>query len=275
MNLKEGLEFIDSIEELSAMPAIALDVMAMVNDMTTSVNDIAQKVRLDQAMVSFILKACNSPLYGVRQEVTSINRAINLLGYSTIKSILMSYFNRNLYRLSGKNEVKDNLWKHSVAVAVFTKTLCRRLKMDPEDGYVAGLLHDIGKMVLYLDDSDKYEEIVRRVGDGAAPDFITAEKNILGMTHVETGYFLLEKWKFSQLLKDVVLYHHELKLFVGDDRIIGLVSLADQLTHVFIEKRFDDLDPFMEQFGLSGSDVDQVVEESLPIIEDFYSILSH
>lgn len=275
MNLKEGLEFIDNIEELSAMPALALDVMAMVNDMTTSVHDIAQKVRLDQAMVSFLLKACNSPLYGVRQEVTNINRAINLLGYSTIKSILMSYFNRNLYQLSGKNEVKDSLWKHSVAVAVFARNLCSKLNMDPEDGYVAGLLHDIGKMVLYLDDSDKYGEIVRRVADKESPDFLTAEKELLGMTHVETGYFLLEKWKFSQLLKDVVLYHHELKLFVGDDQVIGLVAFADQLTHVFMEKRFDDLDPFMEQFGISGSDVDQVVEASQPEIEEFYSILSH
>lgn len=275
MNLKEGLEFIDNIEELSAMPALAMDVMAMVNDMNTSVNDIAQKVRLDQAMVSFLLKACNSPLYGVRQEVTNINRAINLLGYSTIKSILMSYFNRNLYQLSGKNEVKDSLWKHSVAVAVFSRNLCSKLKMDPEDGYVAGLLHDIGKMVLYLDDPDKYSEIVQRVENKETPDFITAEKELLGMTHVETGYFLLEKWKFSQLLKDVVLYHHELKLFVGDDQIIGLVTFADQLTHVFLEKRFDDLDPFMEQFGMSGSDVDQVVEASQPEIEEFYSILSH
>ncbi|MCP5108636.1 MAG: HDOD domain-containing protein, partial [bacterium] len=69
MKLKEGFEFIDSIEELAAMPSIALDIMGMLNDPGARVNDIVEKVQLDQAMISYILKSCNSPLYGIRSEV--------------------------------------------------------------------------------------------------------------------------------------------------------------------------------------------------------------
>ncbi|MCP4215372.1 MAG: HDOD domain-containing protein, partial [bacterium] len=123
MNLEKDFKFIDKIEELAAMPSIALDLMAMLNDPSSSVTNIVDRVKLDQAMISYILKNCNSPLYGVRNEVTSIKMAVNLLGFSTLKSILMAYFMRNLYQLSGKNEIKDYLWKHSVAVAVFSKSL--------------------------------------------------------------------------------------------------------------------------------------------------------
>jgi putative nucleotidyltransferase with HDIG domain len=272
MNLKEGLKFIDSIEELSAMPGIALDTMAMLNDPRVSVKEIVDKVMLDQAMVSFILKNCNSPFYGIRTEITSLPRAISLLGYANLKSILMSYFLRNLYHVSGRNEIKERLWKHSIAVAVFSKNIAGRLGVDTEDAYVAGLLHDIGKMVLYLDDSEKYQNIIQAVESGKS-DFITAEKEQLNLTHVDTGYFLTEKWKFSQLLKDVVLYHHDLRLFMGSDTIIGVVSFADQLSHVFMEKRYDDLDYFLKLFGLSETDVDNIVETSVKAIESFYSIL--
>jgi putative nucleotidyltransferase with HDIG domain len=269
MILKERLKFIDKIEELSAMPGIALDVMGMLNDSSSALKQIVEKVMLDQAMVSFILKACNSPLYGLLDEVTSIQRAISLLGYSNLKSILMSYFMRNLYHLSGKNEIKELLWKHSIAVAVFSKNIAAWLKSDAEEAYSGGLLHDIGKMVLYLDQAGKYEQIIELVESGKT-DFISAEKEMLELTHVDTGYFLAEKWKFSQKLKDVVLYHHDLPYFMESDKLIGMIGLADQLSHVLYEKRYDNLDLFMELLSLSKKDIDQIVESSGETIEQYY-----
>jgi len=271
MNLKEGIAFIDKIEELSAMPALALDIMSMLNDPSSAVTEIVNKIRLDQAMVSFILKNCNSPLYGIRTEVTSILRAVNMLGYTNLKSIMMSYFMRNLYQLSAKNEVKEYLWRHSIAVAVFSKNIGKFVKLDSDEAYVAGLLHDIGKMILYLDDSVTYSTIVKEVEEGKG-DFLSTEKRLLQFTHVDIGYFLLEKWKFAQILKDVVLYHHELQLFVGNDRIIGVVGFANHLTHVFVEKRFDNLDQFLEMFNIKESEMDKLVETSMVEIEKFFEL---
>jgi len=272
MKLKEGLDFINGIEELSAMPNIALDVMGMLNDPGATVKQISEKIMLDQAMVSYILKSCNSPFYGVNKEINSITIGIRLMGYSALKSILMSYFMRNLFNLSGKNRIKELLWKHSIAVAVFSRNLASLFRMDSEETYVAGLLHDIGKMVLYLDDSEKYEKIIESVEAGKN-DFITAERRLLELSHVDTGYFLAEKWKLSQLLKDVILYHHDLHLFLGSDQVIGIVAFADQLTHVFLEKRFDNLDYFLKRFNLAEKDVDKLVDTSLKSIENFFSIL--
>lgn len=272
MNLKEGFEFIDSIEELSAMPAIALDVMAMLNDPTSSVHNIVEKVQLDQAMISYILKSCNSALYGIRSEVTSVTMAINLLGYTNLKSILMAYFLRNLYNLSGKNEVKNYLWKHSISVAVLSKKLGEKLKANPDEAYLAGLLHDIGKMVLYLDNPEMYEKVLEQV-EKNKKDFIVAENELFQFSHADAGYFLMEKWKFSDTLKDVALNHHEFELFLGSDQMIGIVCFANQLAGVFLENRQGDIDKFLERYNIPEPELDKIVQESRQMIETYTSIL--
>ena len=122
------------------------------------------------------------------------------------------------------------------------------------------------------DPEEVYQEIVKIVEE-TNEDFVSVEKRMLDFTHVDTGYFLLEKWKFTQVLKDVVLYHHDLEIFMGTDRIIGVVCFADHLSHVFLERRYDTLDQFLEYFDLKENELDQLVEESTKEIESLYSIL--
>lgn len=275
INSDEGIAIINKVGDLSAMPAIAMDVMGMLNDPSSTVKGIVDKIRLDQAMVSYILRNCNSPLYGIRTEVTSVNRAITLLGFSTLKSILMAYFMRNLYQLSGKNQIKEKLWKHSVAVAVFSRNLAARLKvnLDHEEVYIAGLLHDIGKIVLYLDESEKYQEIINRVEAGEA-NFLDIEKQLLKFTHVDIGYLLLTKWKFSRLLIDVVFHHHDPE-WINDAEapVVTLVAFADSLSHHFFENRPENLDPFLKYYNINAGQLEKITQESITAIEEFYSIL--
>lgn len=273
MNLKDGIDFINNVEDLSAMPSLALDVMAMLNDSRSSLNDIVGKLQLDQAMVSYVLKTCNSPLYGIRNEVTSISMAVNLLGYSNIKSILMAYFLKNLYRLSGRNELRESLWKHSISVAVFSKLIAKfNLLLEMEVAYLAGLLHDIGKIVLYMNDSESYEKVIQLVQAGK-DDFISAEKRLLDYSHVEVGYFLLEKWKFSEMLKQVILNHHDPQHFMDNNKAIRIVAFANQLAHVYYEGQTEDFGPMMKIFRFSEDKLKQLVDEAIKIIEDYFSIL--
>jgi len=277
VDINEGLKFIEKIDDLSALPSIAMDIMGMLNDPSSSVKEIVSKISLDQAMVSYVMKNCNSALYGVRTEVTSVNRAINLLGFSNLKSILMAYFMRNLYRLSGKNPIKESLWKHSIAVAVFCRDMAGvvpKLKMDAEEAYLVGLLHDVGKIVLYLDDSSAYEEIVRIVSEGKE-DFFNAEKARLRFTHVDVGYFLLTKWHFSPDLIEVVYHHHDNEYSLGAQRKppITLVAFADSLSHIYLENRFDELKPYLDLFNMTGKELDGMIKRSLQDIEKFFEIL--
>ncbi len=271
MTLKHGFEFIDKIEELSAMPSIALDLMSMLNDPTSSVKTIVEKIRLDPAMITYTLKSCNSPLYGVRNEVSSVPMAINLLGFVNLKSILMSYFMRNLYQLSGKNEIKNYLWKHSISVAVFSKTLAPHTSCDPEEGYLAGLLHDIGKMVLYLHNPKDYEKVIEKV-ENESEEFVEAEEELFQFTHADAGHYLLEKWKFTDTLKNTVLYHHEDQHIEGPEKLIPLVAFADQLAHIYLEDRNGETERYIKKFNLSQAQLDKIIEQSLQTIDTYHSL---
>lgn len=272
MNLQEGLNYIDNIEDLSAMPSIALDLMALLNDPTSTLKMIVDKVQLDQAMISYILKNCNSPLYGVRTEVTSIATAINLLGFTNLKSILMAYFMRNLYQLSGRNDIKNYLWKHSISVAVFSRLLAEKLRYDRDEAYLSGLLHDVGKMVLYLDNPKEYEKIVKQVIDNKE-DFIEIEKKSLTYTHSQVGYFLMHKWKFSQQLKEVTLNHHEPPMFEGDNKFTMLVHFANELTHQYLEDLPGDIKQFQSLYNLSEKDLDLLVADAIQQIEELSLVI--
>lgn len=272
MNLQEGLSYIDKLEDLGAMPSIALDLMGMLNDPSSSLRSIVERIQLDQAMISYILKHCNSPLYGVRNEVTSITMAINLLGYSNLKSILMSYFIKNLYQLSGKNEIKNYLWKHSISVAVFSRLLGEHSHNNPEEAYLSGLLHDVGKMVLYLDQPAKYESVIQEV-EQKKRDFIEVEKELFQFTHADAGYFLMEKWRFSAMLKEVALYHHDVEQYRGNNKNVAMIDFANQICHHYLENREAKLDHYKSQHHLTDPQLENLARVGLKTIETLSAIV--
>ncbi|MCP4156078.1 MAG: HDOD domain-containing protein [bacterium] len=271
MKLEEGLKFVENIEELSAMPSIALDLMSMLNDPSSTVKFIVEKVKLDQALISYILKNCNSPLYGIRNEVTSVAMAINLLGFSNLKSIMMAYFMRNLFKLSGNDEVRNYLWRHSIAVAVFAKILAGKLNANTDEAYLAGLLHDMGKMVLNIAYPKEYEKVVKDVKDFVL-NFVDAEQKYIHLTHMEAGYFIMVKWKFSEALKEVAQYHHEAEFLPERDKLVPLIAFADKLALIFVDDRGGDVDLFMRKYNLQQTDIDKIVAESLQLIETYITV---
>ena len=127
MGIEKELSFIDKIKKIPSIPVVILDLMALLNDQSTTIKDIITKLKVDQGLTTHILKCCNSALFGVRREINSIVQAVNLLGFLNLKSILMSHFVGNLYSSAGKNDIINDLWKHSVAVGVFAKELANHM----------------------------------------------------------------------------------------------------------------------------------------------------
>jgi putative nucleotidyltransferase with HDIG domain len=257
-------DVIDGIEELQSLPTLALDVMAMLNDPSVSVKEVAGKIILDQSLVSFILKQCNSPLYGIKEKIITLSKAINLLGFTRIKSIMMSYFMRNMYRLAGSDKFKNYLWKHSIGVALFCREIGLHLTGKVSEGlYILGLLHDIGKLVLFLHKPEIYKEIINKA-ESTANDFVKIEKGIYGFDHAECGAMLLEEWKFPPEIINPVLYHHnESKYFKNADYNVAIVALANILYYnVLIEDNSPVLDDIFNQFGFNPNEIQKISEET-------------
>jgi putative nucleotidyltransferase with HDIG domain len=271
--LKEkDLSFIDKIDEISSVPSIILDLMSMLNDSSANINTIVEKIKLDPGMVSFVLKTCNSPLYGIRNKVSSINVAVNLLGYMNLKSILMAFFTKNLYSMSGKNEILNTLWKHSIGVAVIAKHLSNKFRFKDDETYVGGLLHDIGKLILFKYDPKRFEEVFFMAQSGKST-FMEAENQIFNINHLECGYYLMEKWDFSEFLRNTVMYHHDFDSFMDIDVIFGLVPFANLLMHNLFENGNYDLQYFISRYGISGERLDEINREVIPIVQEHHSSL--
>ncbi len=261
MSILEELKFIDHIEELTAMPRVAMDLMALLSNPETPVRDVVARLSLDAALAAFILRYCNSPLLAVRNQINSITQAVNLIGFTKCKSLLMSYFIRNMYNISGKKYINDFLFEHSLSTAIIARELAAHLGVPDrkEQAYLTGLLHDIGKLVLYVHDPVRYEQLIHRV-DGERKTFIFLEERTYGYTHVETGYYLMNKWGFSDLLDNSLRYHHYFENYTGPDPLTGLAAFANSTFHYAIDKLEELPKQYLEYYHLSEQEYARMLD---------------
>lgn len=220
----------EQLHNLSAMPLVILDLMAMVNDPASSVRHIEEKIKTDQALVAYLLKSVNSPFYGLAKPATSIRQTIQVTGFAALRSLLLSYFTRQLTYLAGDRETQQRLWQHALGVALTAREMAKSAGLDGEEAYTAGLLHDIGKAVLLTADTATYLPVLRETFAASEPS-LHIEGRLLGYSHVEAGLYVMERWNFSQLQRDVVAFHHSPQAYGGGHATVPIAAFANQLLH--------------------------------------------
>jgi putative nucleotidyltransferase with HDIG domain len=213
MDAQTFLEGLDNIPDLPTLPNIVLKVNNLLKDQDSSIKELGKTIETDQAMVTKILRLVNSTFYGFRSKIRNIPHAIIILGFNNVRNALVSVsIIKSFSEKKGFEgfEIKD-FWKHSIAVAVISKYLSEESKLDsPDDCFVAGLLHDIGKVVL----SQYFTELFGLVWKSIQVDglsFYEAEKELLPANHVQIGAYLAKKWQFPTSLIESITYHHDIK----------------------------------------------------------------
>lgn len=266
------LAFIDKIEELSAVPAVVMELMTLLSGPTDKKKEslIVKKIKLDPAMVAFVFKLCGSPLLGIRGQVTTVEHALNMIGFPRYKSMLMAYFLRNLYGKSEKKYIGGYLWEHSLYVGFICRELALHLEYAPErieEAYIAGLLHDIGKLALFFHDSQTYEPLMFKA-DRERTMFRTLEENQYGFSHVEAGYYLAEKWALADLFKDSIRYHHRPGDYRGEEEIVRLVAFGNITAHYAIAKQVGLPGEFLEFYNLSEEKYENIINKIFGVLVD-------
>ena len=261
------VSFVDKIEELRAIPPLVVDLMTLLNDISIPIHVIEEKVKLDPAITSYLLKQFNSALFGFRTQINTISHGLKMVGYSRCRSMLISYFLRNLYNKPGKKYITYYLWEHSVFVAFTARELAINAKQEKitEEAYIGGLLHDIGKLAIYYNDPETYEYLVQEA-DRERKSLLPREQDVFGYSHVETGYRLLEKWKFPEKYKDAVRFHHDIKNYHGNDKVVPLVAFANSTVQYAIEKRGELPEEFLELFKLSEIQYYKILDKIFHIL---------
>ncbi len=261
-------EIISQVDDINAMPGITLDIMGLLNERGTTIMDLTKKIKTDEALAAFILKNCNSPLYGIKSEITSILQALTLLGFATIKTILMSYFNKNLYSLSGKNEIKKKLWHHSISVASFSQSIASQINLNQEESYLSGLLHDIGKLIIYKSDNELFENVLEDIALSGQESYV-AETKAFGFNHSEIGALIMKKWQFADVLSEVSQFHHSGLHYDNKNPYIGVVAFANLISHKEIKNETVDVSYFINKYKLSEKKIEKIISTGLDLYNGY------
>lgn len=223
-------QIVSEVNDLPALPHVTCQVIKMVDDASSTAQDINDAVTQDQSLTARVLRLANSAYYGFPRRISTVTEATVLLGFNTIKGIVMSASVSDLMakEITGYALEPGELWRHSQATAIASRYIGRQVKYAGADvAYIGGLLHDIGKVVLNMHLNEVYHEVVGLTNEGMS--FIDAERQVLGFTHAEVGSRVAEKWNLPKELVQAIAYHHAPQDAVGNEKLTSIVHIADAM----------------------------------------------
>ncbi|MBI4642376.1 MAG: HDOD domain-containing protein [Deltaproteobacteria bacterium] len=192
-----------SLKNLPPFPMVAQRALLLLNKPEVSIQELVEVVKFDPAITANILRISNSAYFGLRREIHSLHQALLLLGTQELLKIIIASGATRLFSAPtpGYFTERQGLWRHSVSCALMVDLLGRELSLpDQATGFTAGLMHDIGKVVLSLFVEQKFHEIMEVV-EQQGVSFQAAEKIILGVDHAEMGGEMARMWDFPDRLR--------------------------------------------------------------------------
>jgi len=204
----------DSIDRMPTLSPVIHKINEVANNVKSSAQELTDVIQLDPVLTAKVIRMVNSAYFGLSQEIKSLKQAVVMLGINTIKNVALSSAMLGKLALKGNTALDEQgFWKHSLGVAVASKMLARGRGIDDnqvEEYFIAGLIHDIGKVLINNFFPEQMNAIMERLGDEAnADDILTVEKKVLGLTHEEIGIAIGKKWRFSNSLLYAVGRHHQ------------------------------------------------------------------
>jgi putative nucleotidyltransferase with HDIG domain len=225
-------EILKSVSRLRPLPGNAVRILKALDDPSSTAAMIADIISLDQALTAYILRAANSAALSSLMGCTTVSEAVMRLGFKQVRSLVYSTIAAGPLstRLSGYRQGDQELWRHSIAAATAAHWLAGALHYpDPEKAYVAGLLHDLGKLLLdqyVLADYNQIEAVMR---SQQVPLYLI-EEQFFGVDHAAVGGLMAAQWQFPSELADAIRYHHTPSIRRGGQRLAAIVNLSNALS---------------------------------------------
>jgi putative nucleotidyltransferase with HDIG domain len=258
----------DAIQQLKPIPQVALKILRLMNENKYDIDPIAKEIQKDQVITARMLQLANSAMFGAKRRITSLDHAVVYLGQDMMVKIILSaavqgYFSQSAM---GYALCKGGLYHHSVGCALVSEALARKTRCeDPAKAYTAGLLHDIGKVVLDQYVTSAYPLFYREIME-KEEDILSVEGHLLGMKHTDVGALLAHQWSLPPVLAQVIQHHHHPHECAESDPLCITVYLADLLMSRFrtgleierVETR--SLTALLADIGLTNNDFADLVD---------------
>ncbi len=236
---RERTSLLDELEEISdvpTLPHVATQLITLLDDPNVSFKQIATWIEEDPPLVAKILKLINSGYYSLAGEIKDIKQAIVYLGLDEIRNLVFAMSVYSTFYNVKRSEYFDysQFWIHSAGTAKMALVLSKYLKMPGYHAtYIAALLHDFGRLVLQFFFSEQYHQVFQKSVEERLPLYV-AEKQVLGLTHAQVGFWLAEKWGLPQNIALVMLNHHEVTdKDLEQNPLLLLVYFANAITNIW------------------------------------------
>ena len=217
------------VTNLPTLPTVYTTLCEVMNNPHSTIADVVETISGDKATVSRVLRLVNSAAYGLNKRVDTVSQAVVLIGVQEVRNLVLGSSVMTVFEDSDglQGMTPELFWEHCIGVGLATRLLGRAAGMvDVESLYVAGLLHDIGKLFFMSNMREDYARVLK-LANREKLSVATAEKRILGVDHTEAGAQLAEHWRLPEYLRQVIRSHHRLPATSANKTIIAIVHVAD------------------------------------------------
>ena len=275
---------LEASPDLPTLPTVATQIVSMANSPKTNAADVGKLIEQDQSLTAKVLRLVNSAYYGFPGQIKSISHAVVIIGFNKVKNVVMtaSVFDMSKGRTSNRLDL-PRFWQHSLGTAIGAKVAAKALGggLQPEDAFVAGLVHDLGKLILDQHLSAEYEKVVAAVREKGIL-LLQAEKEILGIHHAQVGGWIVEKWKLPEPLRHAIIQHHTPSSIRENRELVAAVHLGDILARALGvgnggDQRMPEIQPAIaQQYNLGGAFLNESLDVMLAELrkaKDFFEMI--
>jgi putative nucleotidyltransferase with HDIG domain len=260
---------VDKTDELPTLSAVIGKINEATASPTTSASEVAGIIQEDQALSTNVLKLVNSSFYGFPKQINSISRAIVILGFQKVRSLAMTTSTISAFK--GKNIGIDmNLfWGHCLGTAICAEATAKHFGLrETDDAFIAGLLHDVGKLVTAICFKEEAMKIYTLINEKNMW-IRDAEAEVMEIDHAKIGFWLMKKWNLPENILSVVRFHHKPTLSRQSAPLVHVVHVADALCRSLgVGSGGDNLVPeisteIWRKLALSDKVIDKLLDDTL------------
>ena len=221
------------VHNLPNIPKVVQELISNFNNPETDANDISNKIQMDQVISAKVMRLANSARYGAGRSIKSIDSAVVMLGFDTLKTLVMASGITGSFKDIPHFD-KREFWRNSFMVANISKLIAKHTQEDPETAFTCGMMHNIGELLIHLNEPEKSTKIDSLVAEGAIRSQL--QQNQFGYDFTEVGAELARRWNFPDIIQSAIHQHADPLSYETQNPLAAIVNLATYLNSGFSQE---------------------------------------
>jgi len=262
------------VGQMSSLPSVAQRVLQVAADKESCAADLLVVVEQDPTLAFRILRTVNSSYFGLSNEIADLKTAIAMLGFVEVRNLALTVYVARMCEDESEycDFSREKLWQHMVTVGTIARLLAKKSgKADPDEAYMAGLLHDIGLLLIDQYMHKQLCKVIDLVYEGV--DTIEAEQRVLTFDHTDLGAYVARQSKFPERIAIAIQHHHQARLFFGSDReLLDIIAIANylatrqEISSLGMNNVQDPDDRIWQNLGICENELTAIWEELQPTL---------